>query len=68
MVIFWFQSNYMKFNTHKCHYLISGSKYEQMWAKMGEHKICKSTDVKPLAVAVDNKLNFGSHSISLKAN
>ena len=33
--IFWFEENHMKLNTDKCHLLVSGSKYEHSWAKIG---------------------------------
>ena len=31
LAIVWFEMNYMKLNTDKCHILISGNKNEQMW-------------------------------------
>ena len=32
LAIAWFEVNYMKLNTDKCHLLISGNKNEYMWA------------------------------------
>ena len=32
LTIAWFETNYMKLNTNKCHLLISGNIYEQIWA------------------------------------
>ena len=31
--MFWFENNYVKLNTDKCHLLVSGTKYEHSWAK-----------------------------------
>ena len=60
----------MKLNTDKCHLLVSRTKYEHSWAKVGDDKIWESKEVKLLGVAVDNKLKFDSHiaNISFKAN
>ena len=35
LAIAWFEMNYMKLNTNKCHLLISGYKMEQMLGKIG---------------------------------
>ena len=69
-MIFWFENNYMKLNTDKCHLLVSRTKYEHSWAKVGDDKIWESKEVKLLGVAVDNKLKFDSHiaNISFKVN
>ena len=32
----WFEDNYMKLNTSKCHLLISGHKCEYQWAQIGK--------------------------------
>ena len=37
----WFENNSMKLNQDKCHLLVSGSKYENVWAKMGKKKFGK---------------------------
>ena len=34
--ITWFENNYMKLNTDKCHLLVSGTKYVHSWARIGE--------------------------------
>ena len=31
----WFESNYMKLNTDKCHLIMSGNKHESFWAEYG---------------------------------
>ena len=68
--IFWFENNCMKLNTDKYHLLISGSKYEQIWVEIREDKTWESDVVKLLDAAIENRLNFDSHtdSICLKAN
>ena len=66
----WFENNYMKLNTDKCHLIVSGYKHEQMWAKIGNDKIWESSDVKLLGVTIDNELKFDKHvsKICSKAN
>ena len=44
--IIWFQNNYMKLKTEKCHLLISGNKLEHIWTKIGDNKIWESNKVK----------------------
>ena len=39
LAIKWFERNYMKLNQDKCHLLISGNKYERVWANIGSCKI-----------------------------
>ena len=67
LAIAWFEMNYMKLNTDKCHLLISGNKNEYMWAKK---TVWESNDVELLGVAIDNNLRFDKHvsNICLKAN
>ena len=68
--VFWFENNYMKINNDKCHLLVSGTKYEHSWAKIGNEKIWKSNEVKLLGVAIDNKFKFDNHiaNICFKVN
>ena len=39
----WSENNYLKINCHliviKCHLLISGNKFENLWAKIGDSKL-----------------------------
>ena len=67
--IIWFENNYMKLNTDKCHLLISGSKAEHIWGNVGDKKIWEDDKVKLLGVTIDNKLKFNYHvsDICLKA-
>ena len=70
IAINWFESNYMKMNSDKCHLLISGNKYEHLWAKIGNDRIWETKAVKLLGVTIDNELKFDAHlnNVCLKAN
>ena len=35
LAIEWFQSNYMKLNHNKCHFLLYGHKHEVIFGKVG---------------------------------
>ena len=64
----WFEDNYMKMNSGKCHLFVSGNKYEQMWAKIGNDKIWESRTVKLLGITIDNELKFDVHiDVCMKA-
>ena len=39
LAIQWFETNNTKLNRDKCHILVSGHKYENIWAKMVDEKI-----------------------------
>ena len=39
LAIEWFENNSMKLNQEKCHLLVSGFKYENVWAKIRKTKI-----------------------------
>ena len=70
LAINWFQNNYMKLNTDKCHLLMSGSKYEHFWAQIGKDRIWEDNEVKLLGITIDNSLKFDTHinNICTKAN
>ena len=70
LAIAWFETNYMKLNTDKCHLLISGNKNEQMWAKLDRDIFRESNDVKLLGITLDSNLKFDKHVSNLfsKAN
>ena len=60
----------MRMNSDKCHLLVVGHKFEQIWAKIGTDLIWESNSVKLLGITIDNHLKFDKH-ISLlcaKAN
>ena len=70
IAIDWFQNNYMKMNSDKCHLLVVGHKFKQIWAKIGTDFIWESNSVKILGITLDSHLKFDKH-ISLlcaKAN
>ena len=41
LAIEWFETNKMKLNKDKCHLLVSGHKYKNVWVKMGMNKFGK---------------------------
>ena len=49
---------YMKTNTDKCHFIISGNKNEQMWAKLDRDIVWESNDAKRLGITLDKNLKF----------
>ena len=55
----------MKLNTNKCHLLISGHKYEHMWAKIGNDIIWESNTVKLLGITINNQLKFNEHVLNI---
>ena len=63
----WFEKNYMKLNQNKCHLLVSGFKYENVWAKIGKTKIWESKKQILLGVEINRTLSFDEHIASRKA-
>ena len=55
----------MKLNQDKCHLLVSGFKYENIWANIGKINIWKSKKQKPLGVEIDTNLSFDKYIASL---
>ena len=51
----------MKLNQDKCHLLISGHKYDSMWANIGSSKIWESNDQKLLGFNIDRNLKFNHY-------
>ena len=70
IVIKWFENNYMKMNSEKCHPLISGHIFENLLAKIGNDKIWETRTVTVLGITINNKLKFDEnlHNVCLKAN
>ena len=64
-VIIWFENNYMKLNSDKCHFLIAANTHEHLWLKVGESKIWESSEEKLLGVIIDKDLNFNTHLSNL---
>ena len=52
----------LKLNTGKCHLVISGFKYERIWAKSRKDEIWEDKDVKRLRVTIDTDLRFALSS------
>ena len=42
LAIEWSENNYIKLNQEKCHLLVSGNKFENIWGKNGHAKIWES--------------------------
>ena len=61
----WFENNSMKLNQDKCHLLVLGFKYKNVWAKIGKTKIWESKKQKLLGVEIDRTLSFDEHIASL---
>ena len=58
LAIEWFESNYMKLNQDKCHFLLSGHKNEVKFAKIGHSKIWETSAQKLLGIITDRNLKF----------
>ena len=61
LAVSWFESNYMKLNSDKCHLLVSGHKHEQTFIKINSDIIWQSREVKLLGIKIDNSLKFDNH-------
>ena len=70
LAIEWFENNYMKLNSDKCHLLISGFKHQSHWGKVGNFKIWESSNEKLLGITIDKDLKFNLHisNTCMKAN
>ena len=70
MALTWIETNYMKLNSDKCHLLVSGHHYEEMFVKIGNDIIWESKSVKLLGIIIDKELKFDKHvdKICSKAN
>ena len=70
LAVRWFQNNYTKLNTDKCHLIVSGYKREQIWENVGKDLIWESTGVKLLEIIIARDLKLEKHVLKLcsKAN
>ena len=70
VAVIWFEKNYMKLNTDKCHLIVSGKSYENVWVKLGKDRIWKSNNFELLGVKIDNEFKLNKHisNACLKAN
>ena len=64
LAIEWFENNYMKLNQEKCN-LVSGSKFENIWAEIGNKKIWESPRQKLQGIVTDRHLSFDGYVSSL---
>ena len=65
LAIEWFECNYMKLNKDKCHLLIAGHKYENLWVDVGGTKIWEETTETMLGIQIENNLCFDKHVVGL---
>ena len=56
----------MKMNLDKCHLLVIGYKFLQIWAKIGTDLIWENS-FKVLGITIDNHLKFDKHIFPLYA-
>ena len=61
LAIEWFENNYMKLNSDKCHLLISGFKHQIHWVDIGKDRIWESSCEKLLGINIDRHLRFNLH-------
>ena len=57
----WFQCYFMKLNTDKCHLLVPGHKFEEMFLKLDKDLVWKNKAVKLLVITIDSYLKFDQH-------
>ena len=65
LTVCWFESNYMKLNTDKCHIIISGNKHESLWTDIWNDKKWESNNVKFLGVNIGRDLKFNWHMLNI---
>ena len=53
----------MKLNEEKCHYIISGHKYEHTWVKLNNEKCWECDNVKLLGIDIDSTLRLTTMSL-----
>ena len=61
LAIRWFENIYLKFNTDKCHLIVS------VWANIGKNFIWESNVVKLLGITIDRDLKFDKHVLKLRS-
>ena len=59
-----FESNYMKLNQDKCHFLLSGHEHEVMFAKIEYSKIWESCAQKLLGITINQNLKFEEYILT----
>ena len=61
ILVEWFRDNYLTLNADKCHLLVTGYKYEAMFAKVGDALLWEENSVKLLGLFIDSDLSFHGH-------
>ena len=64
LAIEWHESNCMKLNQNKCHFLLSGHKHEMIWAIIGQIKIWERRKQKLLVTIIDRNLSFEKYVLN----
>ena len=64
-MIAWFQNNYMKLNTDKCHLFVARHKFECTCVRVVPDKIWEDHSIKLPGVSVNNKLKFDNHGLNI---
>ena len=57
----WFETNYIKLNSDKCHMLVSGHHYEEIIISIGNNRIWESKNVELLGITLDKDFKFDEH-------
>ena len=65
LAIEWFESNYMKLNRSKCHLLLSGHKFENIWVDIGGTKVWERNCETILGIQIERNLKFDKHVVEL---
>ena len=61
LLVEWFRDNYMTLNAPKCHLLVSGYRYETMFAKIEDTLLWEENSAKLLGIIIDSALTFDDH-------
>ena len=64
LAIEWFESNYMRLNQGKCHFLLSGHNHEMVWTNIGKTKIWEFRKKKLLGIIIDRNLSFDEYVLN----
>ena len=63
--VIWFNNNYMKLNTDKCHLMIFGKNEDELSLKSGSDIITERKEEKLFGVIINRKLSFTSQVSTL---
>ena len=70
ILVEWFHDNYLTLNVEKCHLIVTGFRYEAMYASVGDALLWEEDSVKLLGLLIDSDLTFDGHvkMICIKAS